>query len=401
MKKISLNGLINFILFLYILSLYLLTYREGLNNIGNAVAFLLITIIWLNFLLTKKRLVFNKFLLIYLLFIAICATSVFYALDQGIVITKVKTLILIFLTMLSLVNYINTFDKLRNVVIYFVYSGFIASIYIIINSDFYQITRFGSELGNVNAMGMIIGISAVFCLYLILTEKKYLYLPFLLIMIPTILLTGSRKALLFICMSVIIILFLRNRNSIKNKIKFIFATIIIVMISYFLVFNVPLFYEIIGARMENIVSFVSGEPVNERSLGTRFYMTKVGFEMFMDRPLTGYGIDNYRVLYGMLPEGIETYAHNNYIELMVGTGIFGVLIYYLTHIIVLKDLFRASKRNMYKTLCFTFIAIIVSYIILAPTLVYYYGKHFSFLLAIASVVGRVLGQADEKVKTNQ
>jgi O-antigen ligase len=103
----------------------------------------------------------------------------------------------------------------------------------------------------------------------------------------------------------------------------------------------------------------------------------------------------------MLPEGIETYAHNNYIELMVGTGIFGVLIYYLTHIIVLKDLFRASKRNMYKTLCFTFIAIIVSYIILAPTLVYYYGKHFSFLLAIASVVGRVLGQADEKVKTNQ
>ena len=40
MKKVSLNNFINSVLFIYILSIYLLTYREGLNIISNTIAFL-------------------------------------------------------------------------------------------------------------------------------------------------------------------------------------------------------------------------------------------------------------------------------------------------------------------------------------------------------------------------
>ena len=63
-----------------------------------------------------------------------------------------------------------------------------------INSDFYKITRYGDKLGNVNEIGMIIGISATFC-FSFFRKRKYGYLMFLLIMIITILLTGSRKSL--------------------------------------------------------------------------------------------------------------------------------------------------------------------------------------------------------------
>lgn len=390
MKKVSLNSFINFIMFFYILSLYLLTYRDELFIISNILAFLLVAAIWMNFLLTKRKLVFNKFLFAYLLFIVICSISVFYALDQSIAITKVRTLILIFLVMISLINYIDTFEKLRKFITYFVYSGFIASIYILVNSDFSQLTRYGSELGNVNAIGIIIGISATFCFYIILSEKKYWYTLFLIIMIPTILLTGSRKSLLFICMNIILIVYFRNRKSFKNIFKFIIVTILILIIVYYLIFNIPIFYQIIGERMENMFSFVSGEGTNEGSMNTRAYMIKFGFEMFKNRPLIGYGIDNYRVLFGRNTNGVGTYAHNNYIELMTDTGIFGVLVYYFTHIIVLKDLFKSSRKAVDKTICYTFIAIIISYIVLSSSLIYYDEKHFSFLLAIASIISRIV-----------
>jgi len=187
---------------LYVLSLYLFAYREGLVTISNAIAFIIVLMIWTNFLLTKRKLIFNKFLFLYLLFVVVCIISVFFALDPSITITKIKVLIFIFLVMISLVNYIDTFEKLRKFINYFIYSGFIASVYILLHSDLSFLTRYGSELGNVNAIGMIIGISAIFCFYMIVSERKYWYTFFLIIMIFTIFLTGSRKAVLFIFMNI-------------------------------------------------------------------------------------------------------------------------------------------------------------------------------------------------------
>lgn len=172
MKKVSLNGIINIIIFLYIVSLYVLTYRAGLHLISNALALGLIVSIWANFLVTRRKLVFNKFLFLFLLFIIICSISIFYALDPSLALTKVRTLLLIFLVMFSLVNHIDSYEKIEKCIKHIVYSGIIASLYILSTSDFSQLTRFGDELGNVNAIGMIIGISTTFCFYFIITEKK-------------------------------------------------------------------------------------------------------------------------------------------------------------------------------------------------------------------------------------
>src|SRR5690554_1529252 len=97
-KKISLNSVINMIMFFYILSLYLLTYQEGLNNISNALVALFVLLILIKIIKTKKVL-FNRFLMIYFLFIIICIISVFFAINQSAVIAKVRTLVLIFIVM--------------------------------------------------------------------------------------------------------------------------------------------------------------------------------------------------------------------------------------------------------------------------------------------------------------
>lgn len=386
---------INAIICIYIFSLYLFTYREGLNVISNAIALVLVFFIWMNFLIEKKKLIFNKLLYMQVLFILICTLSLFYAIDKDIALTKIKTLILIFIVMISLVNYIDTMGKIEKVIKYFIYSGVITSFYVLINSDFSQITRFGGELGNVNDIGMNIALSSTFCVYIILAQKKYSYTLFLLIMIPTILLTGSRKALIFILISVLLILFLRNKNSFKNIFQISIVIALIFAIAYYPIFKIPLFYQTIGVRVENLFSFLSGAGTNEASLNIRLYMTEFGLHVFKAKPLLGYGIDNYKVLYG-LNSGMQTYAHNNYIELMVDIGILGVTTYYLTQIIVLRELFYASKEIKNKTICYAFTAIVVLYITLSSSLVYYDSKHFSILLAITNVISRIV-KLDNKI----
>lgn len=384
MRRIAIDSITNVLMFFYILSLYILTYREGLNTISNALALMLIVTIWIGIVLSTKKLVFTKLLFVQLLFVFICFVTAFYAIDQNTVIAKVRTLVLIYIVMLSIVNYIDSFDKANKILEYFVYSGVVSSIYILATSDFSQIIRFGGELGNQNAVGMNLSISSIFCFYIIVSKKKYWYTLFFVLMIPCILLTGSRKALIFILISIILISYLRNRNSLSKIVKFIAICICVLLVFYYLIFYIPLFYEIIGERIENMFSLFSGEGTNEGSINIRYNMAKVGLDLFANRPLAGYGIDNYRYLYA------GTYSHNNFIELMVGTGILGVIIYYLTHIIVLKELLRARKCVSDKTLCYVIIVLIVSYIILSPSLVYYYDKNFNILLAVGSAIGRIV-----------
>ena len=382
-RRITIANFINLFMFLYVLSIYILTYRVGLNTISNALALILIVLVWVNVVLSRKSIVFNKILLTFLIFILICLCSTFFAISQNATIEKSKTLFLIFLVMITLVNYTDSYEKLKKFITYFIYSGLLTSIYILLTSDFSEVTRFGGELGNVNSIGLNIGLSSIFCFYIIISEKKYWYSTFFIVMIPCILLTGSRKALIFVIFNMILILYLQNRRSLKKILKFSIITILVLTFFYYMIFNIPFFYEIIGDRMENLLAFATGKGSNEGSINIRYNMTIIGLELFKSRPFTGYGIDNYRYLYA------GTYSHNNFIELMVGTGIVGVIFYYLTQIILIKDLSRISRYiSEYKIICYIFIAIAISYIILSPSIVYYYDKHINFVFAIgSSIVG--------------
>lgn len=391
MNRLSLTKIINILLFTYILSLYLFTYKIETFIISNILACLLIFLISIDRLLVRKKIVVNKCLYFYLIFICICSITCFYALDQFLAISKVKTLVSIFIIMFFLLNYIDTFEKLNKCIIYFIYSGFIASIYIYKNSDFSNIIRFGSQLGNVNSIGMNVGVSVIFCFHTIVNQKKYYNLFIFIIMVPIVLLTGSRKALLFVFINIILIMYLKNRKKLSCMVKFIVLSIIITIIIGFLIFYIPYFYKIIGVRIENLFSFLFDGGTKENSMNMRAYMAKFGFDLFKENPFLGYGINNYRILFNENC-GLSTYSHNNFIELMIGTGILGVLVYYLIHIVVLKDLLKIKQSENYLNVNYVFIAIISSYIILAPSLVYYDSKHFSILLIVASGVRNIISK---------
>lgn len=390
MEKITLKHIIDFLMFFYILSLYTFTFQLGWNVISNLIALVLIILIWLENLILRRKIVFNIFLFVYVLFIIICLISCLYAIDPIASINKVQTLVLNYILMFSLVNYINTFKKLEYFIKCFVYSGFIVSIYIIISGDFTVLERFGSNLGNVNEIGMIICVSTVFSLYKFLSTKKYWYILIILTNLTVIFLTGSRKALIFVVVSVLVLLvFQENSNKIKNKFKYFIISIVVIILVFYIVYNVPIFYEILGKRMIYMLNFISGEGASDASMTERFYMLLLGWNWFKASPLLGYGIDSYKFLYNSVAGGRLTYSHNNLIELLIGTGVVGTTLFYLANIIVLKDLFKAAKIFA-KTACFTFITIIAGYILLSVGMVYYSDKHISIILAVGSVIYNIV-----------
>lgn len=375
--------LINLVMFFYVFSLYMFSFREDLNILSNALALVFILLVWINILVNKKQIIVNKFLIVYLVFILISITSALVALDQQLVLSKIRTLILLFIIMITFINYINTLEKLKKLMYYFVISGCFSSIYIILTSDLTQVARFGDVLGNQNVIGVILALSSIFCFYFIVNDKKYLLIPIIMLMIFVILITGSRKALLFFVLTIAISLIFKDGRNLFNKIKYIIFSMGAVLIIYFMTIKVDFLYQIIGFRLENLIAFF-GSGTTEGSINIRSNMIKQGLSWFKESPIFGYGLNNYRVL-NKNETGIDLYSHNNLIELLIGIGVFGALVFYLLHIIVVINLVKISG-NTNQFLKTIFVSIILSYIFLTVGLVYYDNKHFSIIIAISSII---------------
>ncbi|WP_448384876.1 O-antigen ligase family protein, partial [Fervidobacterium sp.] len=251
-------------------------------------------------------------------------------------------------------------------------------------------SRFGGELGNENAIGISIGLAAVFTFYFIYAERKLAYILPLTVMIPSALLTGSRKVVILFLFNFTLIpslYYIRfQKIKLRSVLKFIGLSLLIVFLLYYAIFNIPVFYQSIGKRVQALFVFSTGGYVKDYSLVERRYMMDSGLRFFSEKPLVGHGIDNFRALFISVPGGKDTYAHNNFIELLVDVGILGFIFFYLTHFFALQHLSALSKRGSKSVAVMSYVmsSIIISYVILSIAQVYYYDKHFSILLAISS-----------------
>lgn len=388
MKNIRFDKLIDLALFLYIFSLYLFTYRAGLFVISNALSFVFVSLVALKVLILNKRIIMNKYLWIHLMFIFISLASYFYANNQEYVLEEVRTLALIYLVMIALVNYVDSQNKLKNVMNYFILSGTIASIYILFVSDFSQLSRLGGEIGNSNAVGMMIVISSVFGISRFITCKNKIILLELIPMITVVILTGSRKSFLFLLMSILLILYTNNKENLKGKLKFFALSIGMLFFAFYIITEVSIFREILGDRFKGLFAFVSGDGKIDSSILVRRHMIDFGLQLFKERPFWGYGLKNYRVLYG-LTHGVERYSHNNFVELLVNVGLTGTVVFYYSNYVIVKSLYQRVINRNNSAIIYSFIAVIIGYFILGTSLVYYYNKHISMVLAIASAIPNV------------
>lgn len=349
-------------------------------------------------LLVTSNIKINKYYIFWVLgFYSVVIASVLWAYNLNYTMDGIKNMFVVTTVFIFTSLLIKNEGNFCEILKLFVYSKIVMTVYILlfIDTSTLGVVRIGREsLGeewNANNIGMNMAVAAFMAFVLSKEEeskKMRLFYYFIIGLMGTIVfLSGSRKAL-FILMFTIAMYAILNAK--KNKFSKIVMVSVIGMIVIYLIMNIPFLYNIIGSRLDTMISKFTGYGVVDKSARTRTEMIEYGKYLFRKKPLLGYGVNNYRALYGGIT-GDYTYAHNNYIDLLVGTGVIGTILYYWGYVYILKKaIFKKDSLSVFATIS------IVTILIIEIGLVSYDSFYIQFLICLSFSAVRIKSKPNIK-----
>lgn len=275
-----------------------------------------------------------------ILFLAICCISIVYALNKFVSFESVKTLIILFIILFLIDDEMESKEDIETYTKLFLVSLFIMMIYVLFKVDLksFQLAQHGEAstgLWNGNDIGMKCALFIIIMLHFINNNtKRILHIFLMFLTIPAFILvyyTASRKAFLMIVFGISLFYYLKHPT---KKIRNLLVIIISVYIGYMLLMNVDALYNAIGWRIEGALALFEKNGKADSSALLRAKYINVGIKAWKESMMLGYGIDNYRII-NLMETGHFTYSHNNFVEILVGVGGMGFLIYYSYYIILL------------------------------------------------------------------
>lgn len=293
-------------------------------------------------------------------FLSLSSLSVIYANNPGVTIDSLKTLMVMFLVCSLIGREIKDQASLLEVLWITFFAILIITVYLYLYVDFnlFILTRIGAastERWNVNSIGIMASMGILIGITLFGNTNKLMKI-FLLISIPFLIyldiITASRKAILMLPIG------LCGMRLLNNPTKVVKNTLLIVggiLLTLYLIFEVPFFYELIGWRMEGMAALISGDAVDaDSSAIARAKMLHSAVNVFYDNPILGVGLDNFR-FFNIVN---VTYAHNNFAEVAADLGILGLIAYYWIFVYIIKDYSKKYKTHD-KIRTFLFVIIMV------------------------------------------
>ena len=175
--------------------------------------------------------------------------------------------------------------------------------------------------------------------------KKFFLIFSLVYILLACLITGERMNFIFLTSLFLILSFVVLFY--KKQLKKFFLLILLLFIIFISAFNfsktVETRYNEFGSIVKNITS----------SSWWKLYNS--AYRLWLNKPLTGYGLKNYRVncdleLTDINPENIyqlcSTHPHNLYLELLSETGLIGLLLFLSFFFLFFKKIFKKIKFNL-------------------------------------------------------
>jgi len=392
--KISINKIIDkvttFVLVIYIIALAAFENYEPTSWIASYLLYLFLIISFIRMLIIGK-IKLTYYSTIMLIYGALLALSLFWAKDFEYGFTTLYWYMTCFILTLFVSNFVDRKEKIYSIINAYMIAGVVLSLllYSVYSLDIFDVAanskyglRLGGEIGNANAIGLSLAFSVCFALYLLVNfknsiTKKILYIVSICITGPVLFLSGSKKALFVLLFGILymFITYKTDKKIIFSKLKGLSVSIAFLFLVYWLLNNVSAFWYI-GQRVNEMFLTFQGQGVSNTDL-TRINMINTSIEQFSNAPLLGNGIAHSRVVFG-------TYSHNNYVEILMNTGIVGFLIYYSVYLISIYKSYRISKDEESLVIIIRFILITLT--IIEMGLVSYYSRYYQMLLAAISSV---------------
>lgn len=375
-KRTQLETTADICFFLYLITEFLFKHTI-IGQIGIIVFLVSTTLL----MLEKKSMHFNAYYFFYFLFIVYNYYNVRtgYSIHQETALEMIYTLIVNFVILFFLYNFLMIRNGIKvSINIYNLASLILTVIIFIKSTPNLMSQRLGGNFNifgfyisvNANTLALIAAFAFLFVFYEFLVFKKKRKIIISLWYIFIILLSGSRKGLLTIIVGFILLIYLMYP---KKRIRNILVTIIILTIAFLSILYIPSLYNLIGYRIEPLINFIMGNTYEEASLETRVSFIELGWNYIIQRPLRGYGLDCFKYL----PRAYNTYSHNNYVEILVSSGIVGFILYYFSYVFyIIRGMSAIKKDTGIVKLCFSFIIIIL---VMDYAMVSYYDR---FILTI-------------------
>ena len=240
--------------------------------------------------------------------------------------------------------------------------------------------RVGGEIINENSLGLYMGGAVLSSIWLILqsTKRRKLFcgilLPCVVVFALVVLLSGSKKAIAFLLISVVALYLLYARNASGGKKMLVILGLSVAILLLFQAIRTLPFLGTINVRLEQLINTLTGEGPASDSDQLRLSVSQMGLEAFLASPLFGNGTGHSYILFG-------TYSHNNFVELLMNYGLIGFVAYYFPYSVLLFMLYNRTKRN--DLIATYFLIYIVLQIALGIGWVNYYERVVQVITAAA------------------
>lgn len=292
----------------------------------------------------------NAFQIWMIAFFLICMLSIIVAIDRSTSIACLKTLGIFLVILFIIDELIQTECDLKIYMKLYLIATFLMIGYVFIKLDLtsFQLAQRGlvsTGVWNGNEVGIKCALFIILMLYFwdrndkpLICLLKCISMGMALILVYF---TASRKALLMIAIGVSLYFYLKNPTKKARNICIIVGGIFLV---YFALMHVSLLYNAIGWRIDGFIAGLTGKGSVDSSTALRSEYISIGIDAFKNSPFFGYGLDNYRFI-NLHETGHFTYSHNNFIEILVGVGIFGFIVYYFFYLKLIKEYLVLYRKN--------------------------------------------------------
>lgn len=326
--KITISTLVRYLIFLYI---FILVTSVSTGTIQVKIIRVLLAVGILTYILTRKGFKPTFYISWAIVFALYNVIMIEFSPYKSYAIEDTISLLYILVITMGICFYIKRFNIVEGMMKAMIIGTIVEAIvtFARFGALVFLTARYTAE-GSANTLGFYAAMSFIMSLILVARSKKgsnkhYLYLATAVACLCITLLSGSRKAIVYIVVPIVVYWILRSKNPIKTFKNTIIA-IAMVILTYYAIMHIPFMYNMLGRRVESMIAGFLGLET-DASTKTRLRLIEAGLTWFRERPWTGYGLGGYNALNWIFRKSVY-YAHNNYIELLVDCGLIGTIIYY-------------------------------------------------------------------------
>ena len=384
------DRMIWFITLIFLVLSLIISFALGDANYGAYVLFVCLFGLIVFYLIREQGVIKFKLTSLHaymLLFISACYLSTINAIEPSVALSRSLDIVKIFFMLIILYMCYQDKKSVDTLLKIGMWTGYIVCFYTVYfyGLDYFitvlsSSARIANDALNANTVGLLGANAIVMTLYYMLYDRPRWWNIIALPTLGILAATGSRKALVFVVVGTVLLFIFRSLRSanVVNSIAKIIGSLLALTIVGVAVLQLPMFSEVLD-RMSSMIDAFSGTGGDSSTI-IRLALVDIGWDLFYQSPITGVGVNNPSVYTFFLYGKENYYLHNNYIELLAGTGVIGLLAYYSMYIYIAYNLIR--YRDFHSNEYVMVLILFLSQIVMDMGMVSYESKSTYFYMMI-------------------